>query len=99
MQRLQSIHQLASAQAQLRKAAAAEQRSQSAAAVRLQCEDGALVLSERLKAKHEAKHAEEERIRREEKRVQFEQMQRAAGASVVEEQKFRWVMPWGSGSM
>lgn len=49
-----------------------------------------LVLHDKLEAKHEALAAEKARLLAEHKRTRFEQMQQAAGASAVEENKFRW---------
>ncbi len=64
-------------------------RAQSAECTKRQQDAAALELHARLEAKHSAAAAERARIAAEEKRVKFEQMQSAAGAAVVEENKFR----------
>lgn len=65
------------------------QRAQTAAAVLQRTEDQTLELADRLNARHAATAAEAARIAAEEKRIKFEQMQNAAGAAVVEANKFR----------
>lgn len=67
------------------------QRAKSAEQAQRKTASDALVLSERLDAKHAAAAAEKARIAAEEKRIRFEQMQTAAGAAAVEETKFRCV--------
>eukprot|EP00878_Enallax_costatus_P034025 GHUV01037628.1.p1 GENE.GHUV01037628.1~~GHUV01037628.1.p1 ORF type:complete len:413 (+),score=188.89 GHUV01037628.1:792-2030(+) len=86
---LAAIRRLASAQATLRKAAEQVQGAQTASAVMQRTEDQTLALADRLDAKHAAAAAEAARIAAEEKRIKFEQMQNAAGAAVVEANKFR----------
>lgn len=92
VEQLSAIRRLASAQAQARKAAATTQRAQTAAAVMQRHEVGVLALSDRLDAKHAAAAAEAARLAAEQKRIRFEQMQNAAGASAVEAARFRWVL-------
>eukprot|EP00775_Hariotina_reticulata_P001557 gene1557-1897_t len=86
---LAAIRRLASAQANLRKAAAQTQRAQTAAAVLQHTESRALLLADRIDAKHASKAAEAGRLEAEERRIRFEQMQNAAGAAVVEANRFR----------
>lgn len=54
-----------------------------------QHEDDVLELHARLESKRAAAAAEKARIASEEKKIKFEQMQQAAGAAAVEENKFR----------
>jgi hypothetical protein len=61
----------------------------AAAAVLQRHEAGALALTDRLDAKHQASAAEAARLAAEHKRIRFEQMQNAAGASAVEAARFR----------
>jgi hypothetical protein len=89
VEQLSAIRRLASAQASARKAAATMKRAQTAAAVLQRHEAGALKLSDRLDAKHEAAAAEAARLAAEQKRIRFEQMQNAAGAAAVEAARFR----------
>lgn len=89
VEQLAAIRRLASAQASARKAAATVQRAQTAAAVMQRHEAGALALADRLDAKYQAAAAEEARLAAEQKRIRFEQMQNAAGASAVEAARFK----------
>lgn len=61
----------------------------AAAAVLQRHEEGSLALADRLDAKHQAAAAEAARLAAEQKRIRFEQMQNAAGASAVEAARFR----------
>eukprot|EP00879_Flechtneria_rotunda_P023399 GHRR01024751.1.p1 GENE.GHRR01024751.1~~GHRR01024751.1.p1 ORF type:complete len:417 (+),score=203.10 GHRR01024751.1:292-1542(+) len=89
VEQLAAIRKLASAQATLRKAATQAQRVQTAVAILQQTEADALVVANRIDAKHAAAAAEAARIAAKEKRIKFEQMQTAAGAAVVEANRFR----------
>lgn len=53
-------------------------------------EDQTLALADRLHLKHASAAAEAARIAAEEKKIKFEQMQNAAGAAVIEANKFRY---------
>ncbi|WIA13671.1 hypothetical protein OEZ85_007232 [Tetradesmus obliquus] len=86
---LAAIRRLASAQAQLVKAAAQAQRARTADAVLQRTEANALALSDCIEAKHAAAAAEAARVAAQERRLKFEQLQLAAGESVVEAKRFR----------
>jgi hypothetical protein len=68
------------------------QRAQTAAAVLQHTETQALLLVDSIDAKHATKAAEAARLDAEERRIRFEQMQNAAGAAVVEANRFRCVL-------
>lgn len=65
------------------------QRARTADAVLQRTEANALALSDCIEAKHAAAAAEAARVAAEERRLKFEQLQLAAGESVVEAKRFR----------
>jgi hypothetical protein len=87
--RLLHIRQLAATQAEQRRDTTKTTREVEAATLQSRADCEAVLLLGRLQAKHRSAAEEAARVAAENKRVMFEQMQRAAGAAVVEEQKFR----------
>ena len=86
---IQRVRKVAAVQGQLRRVARAETTERAAAGVALVHEDDVLDLHGKLQAKRAAAASERSRIAAEEKKIKFEQMQQAAGAAAVEENKFR----------
>lgn len=95
--RLLHIRQLAATQAEQRRDTTKTTRQVEEATLRSRADCEAVLLLGRLQAKHKAAAEEAARVAAENKRVMFEQMQRAAGAAVVEEQKFRCAGCWLEG--
>lgn len=86
---IQRVRRVAATQAQMRRVASKDavfKQQQDAQAVH---EQDVLELHEKLEAKRAAAAAERARVAAEEKKIRFEQMQQAAGAAVVEENKFK----------
>ena len=86
---IQRVRKVAAVQGQIRRVARVESAEKAVAAVALRHEDDVLVLHEKLQAKRASAASERSRIAAEEKKIKFEQMQQAAGASAVEENKVR----------
>uniref|UniRef100_A0A7S3QMQ0 Cilia- and flagella-associated protein 99 n=1 Tax=Dunaliella tertiolecta TaxID=3047 RepID=A0A7S3QMQ0_DUNTE len=86
---IQRIRRVAAAQAQLRRTSTKEEEAAKEQAMSTRHDDGVLVLHGKLERKHEVQAAEKARLAAETKKIRFEQMQQAAGASQVEEHKFR----------
>ncbi len=86
---IQRVRKVAAAQGHIRREKRVEAEEVVEAKVALKHEDDVLVLHGKLEAKRAAAAAERARIASEEKKIKFEQMQQAAGAAAVEENKFR----------
>eukprot|EP00955_Chlamydomonas_euryale_P052747 355265-Chlamydomonas_euryale.AAC.3 len=86
---IQRVRKVAAAQGAKRRDARVVAVTQVAAREAAKHEDDVLQLHARLQAKRAGAAAEKARIAAEEKKIRFEQMQQAAGASAVEENKFR----------
>ncbi|KAK9810024.1 hypothetical protein WJX72_003564 [[Myrmecia] bisecta] len=83
------IRKMAQAQAHARRHHTKVAEVEAGEKLRTRQEDQALVLYDKLESKKAAIAAEKARLVAEEKRIRFEQQQQAAGASAVEETKFR----------
>ncbi|KAL6758240.1 hypothetical protein V8C86DRAFT_2601438 [Haematococcus lacustris] len=86
---IQRVRKVAAAQAQLRRNSTTAEAAATQASLLTKHESGVLELNAKLEAKRAATAAEAARIAAETKRIRFEQMQQAAGALALEENKFR----------
>lgn len=86
---IQRVRRIAANQAQVRRTASKDATVRKEQEVQLVHEQDVLELHEKLQAKRSAAAAERARVAAEEKKIRFEQMQAAAGAAVVEENKFK----------
>ncbi|GAX77699.1 hypothetical protein CEUSTIGMA_g5142.t1 [Chlamydomonas eustigma] len=86
---IQRVRKVAAVQSQMRRVQRVDNTRQAAASLALKHEDDVLDLHSKLEAKRAAASSESTRIAAEEKKIKFEQMQQAAGAAAVEENKFR----------
>lgn len=86
---IQRIRKIAAAQAAARRDASKAKVAVSAAVKAAVHEDSVLVLHDKLEAKRASSAVERARIASETKKIRFEQMQQAAGASEVEANKFQ----------
>lgn len=86
---IQRVRRAAAAQGQGRREQRVRSAAEASAEVASRHEDDVLDLHRKLEEKKGALAADRARIAAEEKKIKFEQMQQAAGAAAVEENKFR----------